>query len=591
MARKKQSSCAGREFFQGFTVIKNEQGRMDLSMKTVFYGSSNSRYFLAERGNKLTMYHEDRVLWETEITHGDFSVVGVGNSGCLVLKTNEEIYLFRPGERPAGESIKKLQAAAFQKMSSEIKEMYLNDEGSQLCILKSSAKSKVSEKIFGALASVKVEKGLKEFELLVYDILSGNFQSLYRVVHPVSMEQHFKWAISRDFNFFLVGNPRKTPSGTGVKYSIIDTTNLKIARSFELEETEVARAMISNDGTSLLQASKKGQSSIIIVTRDAYSFSILPPEGARILHLGKGFVCFYEESPPVIVAKAFDNKDLCKVSLAPLEDRKVEYGALFNLRDHVTLLYFKDDQLSVHHSELSTLEVEIKRFELSMSAPATFVGPVQPEEERVPPSVSSPAARVLGIERAREIEPEPSIEPPARQPARTLSLDLPGKPDSFAAMTMSDESAAVEPGTGVSWPAMEKLPGKVELYQSLETLKLRLVMGAISEEEYKEKKEKIEKFIQRLEDKLAASPVPLPAYKTNVLKPHDDKDKKESAEEEAQRLKIQQLLESLEERFILGEVNEASYRELKAKYLRSLAAIRYQASPSQISKDTYHFGE
>ncbi len=560
-------------------------------MKTVFHGSANSRYFLAVRDKKLTMYHEDRVMWDTEITHDDFSVVGVGNNGCLVLKAHDDIYLFRPGERPAGEVIKKLQAAAFQKMSSEIAEVYLNDEGSQLCILKLSAKSKVSEKIFGALASIKVEKGLKEFELLVYDMLSGNFQSLYKVVHPVSLEGYFKWAISRDFNFFLVGNPRKTPSGTGVKYSIIDTTNLKIARSFELEDTEVIRAMISTDGTSLLQASKKGQNSIIIVTRDAYSFSIVPPEGAHIVHLGKGFVCFSEEFPPSLTAKAFDNKDLCRVSLAPLADRQIEFGTLFNLRDHVTLLYYKGDQLSVSHSDLSTLEVEVKRFEISMSGPATFVGPVQAEEER-DASTTAQSQRVLGIERKEENLTEAVKEPPARQPSKLLSLNLPGRSEPAVTQPSTVQSAIPEQHNELPMPVMEKLPSKVELYQSLETLKLRLVMGAISEEEYQEKKEKIERFIEKLEQTLTASPAPLPAYKTNVLKLPEEPERKGSAEEEAQRQKIQQLLESLEERFILGEVNEASYRELKAKYMRSIAAIRYQASPSQISKDNYYnFGK
>jgi hypothetical protein len=569
---------------------------------TDFYGSSNSRYFLTVKGMKLTMYHEDRVMWETELAHGEFSIIGLGNNGCVVLKARDDVFLFRPGERPAGEVIKKLSLSAFQKMSAEMTDIVLNDEGSQLCILKESAKSKVSEKIFGALASVKVEKGLKEFELLVYDIISGNFQSLYRVVHPVSLEQHFKWAISRDFNFFLVGNPRKNPSGTGTKYSIIDTTNLKTARSFELEDTEVRRAMISTDGTSLLEASKKGAQSILIVTRDAYSFSISPPERSRIIHLGKGSVCFFIDSPSTLLAKAFDDKELCQVSMAPLAERNMEFGILFNLRDHVDLLYYKEGALQINRSELSTFFIEVKRFELAMAETAHLHHEPAPAEPRQPER--PPVTRFIDPEQGSASPPETeSKAPPMPQPRKPLSLQLPAREVKVAPEPRRidipyepavERQEIPEPLSAANADPLlrEKLPSKVELYQSLETLKLRLVMGAIDEGEYREKKEKIEKFIEKLDQKATTPPEPLPMYKTNVIKMADDETRKATAEEEAQRQKIQQLLESLEERFILGEVNEASYRELKGRYMRSLGAIRYQASPSQISKDNFHsFGK
>jgi len=653
-----------------------------------FYGSTNSRYFAAVKNQQIKLFHDDRVLWSTELPPQLFHFVGVGNNGCVVIKLNEGLFIFRPGEKPTGEAIKKLSTSAFQKTGSTIDHAVLDSEGTSICIQKTSPRSKVAEKIFGALASAKSDKGLKEYELLIYDIPTQSIQSLFKVIHPVSLETYFRWSISRDFSHFLVANPKKVAQGVSVKYSIIERMTQKTLRSFELEDTDVENAFISSEGTALLEASKRGVRNLLIVTKDAYNFNLVHQADSRVLHLARSFVAFQTTSPSALMVKSFDGKELCNVPLKSLDEQGIEYGILFNTRDHIDFVYLKDNQLNVRRSELSTFLTEVKRCELihresydtsetpieissymgrdepsygdySMnmtysdefdSEPATsehgHLSPYPPVgedmwqdriEEESPFRAERPAHRPIELpakpkkreglelpERADRVSQIPlTIEPRRRKeepekPSKPTQLSLdtgmrkPPRASEPLEIASSKREAAPEPPArhekaAHTAPAIraekpvpetpmaipDRLPDKTTLYQSLENMKLQLVMGLIEESEYKIKKQKIEQLIEMHNNRPVAEPeklyaVPEPDRAAIRAVPEEAAPSGPPTAEDAQRQKIQKLLESLEERFILGEVNEESYRELKAKYLRSLSAIRYQASPSQTSKDNIH---
>jgi hypothetical protein len=573
---------------------------------SVFYGSSNSRYFLSVSHQKLTLFHEDRLLWSTGLPHLEFQVIGVGNNGCAAIKVKDDIYLYRPGEKPGGEALKKLSATAFARTSSLIDSIILNDEGSTLFILKVSSKSKVTEKIFSALSSVRAEKGLKEYELLIYDIPTESFQSLHKVVHPSSFEAYFKCAISRDFNFFVVGNPRRTSSGFSTKFSIYDATNFKILRSFELEDTEIHRIIINNEGSTLLEASKKGVKSLLIVTRDACSFTLSPPADSMLTHFGRTFVSFYSSSLDTLFAHSFDDKEICSVPLGSLRKAGMDYGILFNIRDHIKLLYLKDDHLHIDSADLSTLGIEVKRCEASMQgAPPASESGVSPSPPRQSPEFDLEGRRTQEFIKPRPLPPEIPEERPAPK-KRLEKIELPlekeaRKHDSLD-LPLREKKPLNENAGGLSMRKMEpaslppdQIPEKMVLFQSLENLKLQHVMGMIDEKDYQAKRQVIEGYIEMHALKESQRPSPPDfdrrdeSLKTNIGTAYKTSHgSQESEVDEALRQKIMKLLETLEERFIMGEINEASYRELKAKYMRSLSARRYQASPSQISKDSLH---
>ncbi len=649
-----------------------------------FHGSSNSRYFAAVENQQIKLYLDERVLWSADLPPQLFHFVGIGNNGCVIIKLNEGLFIFRPGEKPTGEALKKLSASAFQKTGSTIDHACLDEEGTSICIQKTSPKSKVTEKIFGALASTRSDKGLKEYELLVYYIPTQSVQSLFKVIHPVQLESYFRWSISRDFSHFLVANPKKVSKGISVKYSIIERATQKTLRSFELEDTDVENAFISNEGTALLIAYKRGVRNLLIVTKDAYNFNLVHQSDSRVLHLARSFVAFQTTFPSALIARSFDGKELCNVPLKSLDEQGIEYGILFNVRDHIDFVYLKDNQLNVRRSDLSTFLTEVKRCEIvhkesyagnetpieishymgkeepsykdySMSAtyseddeaPASEqsrLSPYPPVEEdmwhkRIEDEKSSfrtekPVSQPINLPAQRRKESEFEMPERSERPSqiplslkskhkKEESIELPSKPEKLTQIPVETgqrkspshiegpllipsskkEGASISKGqqekAAPGKPALhpEKLPDKMALYQSLENMKLQLVMGLLEESEYKIKKQKIEQLLEMHNQ--AAAEVGKPQTAPDIGRVTQRMTAGDfpasgapQTAEDAQRQKIQKNLESLEERFILGEVNEESYRELKAKYLRSLASIRYQASPSQTSKDNIHsFGK
>ncbi|MDQ7822875.1 MAG: hypothetical protein RDV48_08790 [Candidatus Eremiobacteraeota bacterium] len=546
-----------------------------------FYGSSNARYFLTVQDKHVTLYHEDKVMWSTDLIHTDFEVLGVGSNSCVAMWFKEGVYLFRPGERVRAEALKKLQTSVFQKTESVLSDIFYNDEGSSFVYMRVSGKSKVTEKLFGALSSAPTEKGLKEFELIFYDIPSESAHTLHKMVHPLSMEKYVKWSISRDFNYLVLGNPRKIPSGVSVKYSIIDTQSFKTVRSFELQDTEVRSIRVNNEGTALLEASKRGVENILVVTKDANSYNIQRPTDAEILHLGRSFVAFHVHRPPAFIVKSLDDRELITNNLSIFEQHKVEYALLFNARDTMSLLYLKDDQLYHFITDMSTLITEIRRFELVMrKKQAEEQAPVeQPVKYEVPSTspLREAPERPHSLKRPSAIEFFLEREPV--KPSRDEFITLEDTSSPPQAPEPAEEPAEEEAGA-TSLPVV-KIPDKTELFQMLETLKLHLVMGIVDDKAYQEKKQAIERMIE-LQDKQPSLQAASPAASAAPQKAGEQESP--SSEEEKEREKIQKLLESLEERFILGEINETSYRELKAKYHRSLSAKRFQASPSQTSK-------
>ena len=584
-----------------------------------FYGSNNSRFFLVDHERVIALYHDDKRMWSHEVPRGDYTILGVGNNGTVALWVNREIILYPEGDFEAAAVIKKFSPEVLEKSSAFIDGVFLDQEGLRLCVCRITPKSKVSEKLFGALASVQAEKGLKEFEILTYDIATSEVQSVYKIVHPAGSERYFKWSISLDFRCIVVGNPRKPPSGAVLKYSIIDTGTHASLRNFELQDIEVNKLLVTSEGVVLLDAYQKGVHSILIVTKDKTSFNISPPANSEILHLAKSYVAFHLSTPPCLNAKTFENNDLSRISLEKVAELGIPYGILFNVRDSIIFLYLKEQQLCIACTELSTFLTEVKRCELTRQqrvvlseAPVELEQDVQYSDEqsfRLPflmeqkaaAQRSAPEALSMPVKREAPApageEPPPPPVPEKKEPLQAIPLgrekprepEEPPEPDTPEPEVRKAPLQLQKMEKHMTTP--DKLPDKTELFKRLENLKLQHVMGIINDAEFEEKKQKLEFLIKTL---YSAKEVMITSDMEEIIgggqeaeepaeeiaeAPRRTVELDKYVEDDPERQKARKLLDSLEERFILGEINEETYRELKTRYKRMLGAKKPSASP------------
>ena len=138
-------------------------------------------------------------------------------------------------------------------------------------------------------------------------------------------------------------------------------------------------------------------------------------------------------------------------------------------------------------------------------------------------------------------------------------------------------SLSMDRDDGLSTKGSQDFPGdlqdKNDVYKALENLKLQHVMGLLEEEEFRGKREQLEQLIEKYDtQELDAADAP-PVHTGEEA---DEEEQQESEDSESQ--KILKLLDSLEERFIMGEINEETYRDLKAKYQRTLSALKHPQS-------------
>jgi len=619
----------------------------------------------------------------------------VGNNGCVVVRYDKDVFIYYPEDNTEGDIIPELSDEALAKTSSSLYNIFLNDEGTVLCVCRITPKSKVSQRLLGALASVRTDKGLLEHEILFYDISLGKFRSINKVAHPVADAGHFRWTISRDFSFLLVGNPRKGPGDINLKYSIIETKNSKSVRSFELKDLNVQKVIVTNEATALLDASQRGARSVLVVTKSKNTFNITPPINSEVIHLGQSFVAFISERPPVVQSKSYDDLELNTIPLTRLNELGITYGILFNVRDSVDFLYFNDQALVLAHAELSTLLTEVKRCALTRQEKVELSDtPVELEGDGMlapgPPDylmhfmsgessldveesqstsqfdteeapISGPGdgftyfseeGEPVSPEEHREVVPlqihEEQEPPPLPLETGKVAESTPVQA-SMASFVGEEEQST---GEGATSP-QENIPTRGELYLALESLKLRHTMGMVDAKEYHSKKQEIEKLIityysegsetssseetqsssepeaqevasddssepqepgppsgkvtsleiparkvppalevkaekapPTLELKVEKSPptLELKAKKAPPEPEHEPEPEPEPQEEEASpapeaekdepaeagKEKIKTLLETLEQRFIMGEITEKSYLELSEKYKKML---------------------
>lgn len=548
-----------------------------------FYGSTNSRYFAADKGGLISFYNKNGFSWFTEQSAGKYSIAGVGNNGCVAMVIDDKIRLFQIDRRGESETLDKFSSEILGKTSSHLDDVQFDQEGTRLCVCRCSSKSTVSEKLFGALASVPAEKGLKEFEILLYDIDSKKSRSLYKTVQPASQENYFKWAISSDFRYLIVRNPRKTQTGVVFKYSVMEAATQKPITNFELQDFDIQKLTINMERTVFMDAFHKGVHFIVIITKDKTSYKVTPPANSEILHFARSYVAFLASNPTVLQARSFENSDLARVSLTSLDELGIQYGILFSATDSIVFLYFEKEELRIVPTELCSFVTEVKRCELTTQQRAGLINtPVEPEPQIRPEAGGDDASlRIvkketvhpispgeyqardmmeehLGITSRRENDAPPKKE---KSPAHPDKIDIPAQTVDYIRLTKSDH------------------------YKILESLKLQLVMGIIDEDEYAEKKATVERRIKQyeviFEEPEAAEEDEEEEAEEEAAEEEAPSEEKYTGYDEDEARRIQNLLETLQDRYMHGEISEETYRENKARYQHDLNSRKRQDPPSK----------
>jgi len=298
---------------------------------------------------------------------------------------------------------------------------------------------------------------------------------------------------------------------------------------------QIEKVMINNSGTALIDLVDKGTRELRVITADGTKHTITPPSSFLILHLGRNFVALLSDPVTALIVKSFEDIMICHADLRALNDFKIPYDILFDGKDEIALTYMAGLEFKVQNSDLERIPIDAKRWE--------YISRQHREAE-----IQLPA------EKAENCKQRAVQKDNMEKKRAALSLEM---------TKHRDERKKVS-----------RAP-REEILKNLESLKLQFITGQLNEDDYNKTREELEQIL--VEEKSTSDiqlsnndskVLPLPSRKA-AFQPAETFTPKPS-KGGRDRARIEKLLGALEERLILGEISEATYKELKDKYTDSL---------------------
>jgi len=284
--------------------------------------------------------------------------------------------------------------------------------------------------------------------------------------------------------------------------------------------------------------------------------------------------------------KDFSDQVVCQADLGPLDRLGLRYELLFNERGGLDLVTLKGRELRVNHTDSESLAVDARRWGmLARQQESAEMETVQRQEDQRRQDEERTRRQE---DRSRELAQALGPEARARDLAETLRSESPS--------TEVELAPSPPPAAPPAAPTGSTGRGLAEVEAELEKLRMSYVSGAIQRTEYRHRAEALKAEIalvatshvgesapEGLPESAAPPPVPvlhvepisydapLPA-RTPPARPiwsgMEGPRARELDLHDFERRKVERLLEALEERLARNEISEATYRELKTRYLK-----------------------
>lgn len=558
-------------------------------MHSKIVSSSNAK-FLAELSlDYLLLYREKNIIWKKPLPSKECSFIGLGNNGTLLLRSQEGIYLYSPAGEERNAPIPQYASNALKATSSFIKQEVIEERGNFLVLERITEKTSLSERIFKKLKEKKdVSKdGSNLCELLLVDLATFSEECIwYHIVHK-SIPNGFLWQVSPDLSYYVVCEAsQKTIPYFHIsrKMFLIDRDNNRTLYQVNLADAGLQDLRVNYQGTVIMRLEDEKDRQLIVADRNGKRYFITPPDAQyEIQHLGKLFVALKIKDQNSLILKNFDDKLMYEMDLAVFEKLHEEYTIIFRPNDDIVIVGHEAGfpGLKIIYTTIDNFGIEYKRWQMTVEEEIK-------EKEKAALQRSEEERFLMEKER---ITQQKVIE--LAETAKTFT-------------------------TAPSIPKLieteKDLSQRANIFSQLERLKLMHVTGELPKDEYEQKKalleqelavlipllpkealslnppEKIRETLQppSLMKELMSSNVSYEAdivhttnaihksdtiYKADTVHKIDAVHKTDAAHEEDLR-RTQNLIEKLEERFIVGEISEKTYLDLKEKYEKKLNDLR-----------------
>ncbi len=537
--------------------------------KVTILCSPNFKFFAGRDEEELFLYREKNRVWQKKLPDPDTTLVGVANNGTILVSTLEGLFTY--GEKGENDPapIERYRQAVLGADGTVLRKIVFLEQGSGFIAEKLTEKKDNS--LLGRLKPGGDSRQLR-FEIVRYNLFDDSEEQVWQFTTEHG-KGNFFWAATSGLNYLAAAEKRsKVFPGRGFQTQVFlyDLTNGKSLYNATLPDAQMSELCLSQEGLLFLRVDSENETQLVGVYPDGRKFFITPAAvDPHLHHVGKECVVLFDRSRKAYYFKTFDDRLRFSMDMQILDEIKAQYTLFFRPNDDVVLAGFDqaDDTFRVSYSTIEDLQIEYKRWQLqAKSAKELVVQETRTKETEIIEKKRQEEAFAEKKAMFHSALLEETIKP------KSISLE-----SAFEKPAASSEAKPTVPSGG----AASKSPSasrKTEVAKELERVKLQLITGAISELEAETKRNELALQLESPDSNRETESTPT---KQLALAPLDES-LLPVQNESAEKGRLLELLEKIEERFIRGEVTESTYLELKRKYQKKLNDFLMSEDPPNL---------
>jgi len=328
------------------------------------YASNNSEYFAVREPGRLHLYKDSfKVL--THRVHDQMAgkLICLSNLGECFFRSEEGLFRLRKEKGVRADRCQAVKGLDGSAEGGTLKGFEVRADGEQVAYEQVLPAQKFSSKLkrFLGQKSAQGDVGPRLHRFVVSQ-WSGRSSTCYfeTVVDPRTSTGLIWWA-SPDFGYLSVMERERDGQA---QVRLIDILDESVVNELVVEGRLSRDRFLTSNGSVGFGLEKDGKRAFVIWTYSQQRYGVVYPKESRVLHLAKDKVVFLSKKREVVIVKGYDNRLIAEVSLKALSDLGIQYLLSFNPRGSLELVTYAEGKLRVHHTDLESLPIDARRWEL-----------------------------------------------------------------------------------------------------------------------------------------------------------------------------------------------------------------------------------
>jgi hypothetical protein len=461
------------------------------------FASHNSEFFAVRQPGRIQLY-KDSFADIGHRVHDKMAgeLIHLSNAGECFFRSDEGLFRLRREKGVRADRCKAVKGLDGSPERGTMAGFRVRADGEQVAYEQILPAQKFSSKLkrFLGSKSAQGDVGPRLHRFVVSQWSGRSSTCYYETVIDPRTSLGLVWWASADFGFLSV--MERDRDGRSL-LRLIDILEESVVNELVVEGRLSRDRFLTTNGSVGFGMEKDGKRAFVIWTYSQERFGVTYPKDSRVLHLTKDKVIFLSKKQEIVTAKDYQNKVISEVSLRALTDLGVQYLLSFNPRGSLELVTYAQDKLRVHHTDLESLPIDARRWELlgERRRAAHLESSADEVLKRDQELKASEEQRTRQSELVNEMNEHLSVSPRRPTPPPAQPAPLPPPPPAAQPILSMDgfqppvaDDASPEPK-----PAPISFDSKEQAEEALERLRMRYIAGELTREDYYNEKTLIER--------------------------------------------------------------------------------------------------